>query len=458
MRRSLILTLAAAASAAALAPAAAQADGVKRTASGANTASIQAAVDAFRGDLGGVNNGGGPAAAAGRREINWDGVPDTAADPNPFPGGFFLGRGLQLDTAGTGFKVSANAATTTMTPVRFDNPEFQTFSLQRLFSPIGSTTYDSHFFVPGTATPATTGGFGAVFTDVDITGTAKLEYFDPAGALIDTVVVPASPNGGLSFAGESFNGGERIARVRVTSGTTTTLTSDASGQDAVVQDDFLYGEPQPGLIALQAADVSVEEDAGKAILIVTRAGASSAAATVAYATADGTAKAGKDYVAKSGTVTFGPGETTKRVQIAVSADTLKEGDETYTLTLSNAAGAALAAPRTATVTIHDRTTKHGRLKAKLHRLFGPGLRYVLASDQPGKYRLKVTLTKTQAGKVGLKKRTLISTGNRTLKAGANTLSVKLGKGLKAKLHKAKIKPTVTITLSDGSTLRQRAIL
>jgi Calx-beta domain len=336
--------------------------------------------------------------------------------------------------------------------VRFNNPEFQAFSQERLFSPIGSTTYDSHFFVPGTATPATTNGFGAVFTDVDTAGSAKIEYFDPAGALLDTAVVPTSPNGGLSFAGESFDAGERVARVRVTSGTTTTLTADG-GQDAVVQDDFLYGEPQPGLIALQSSEASVEEDAGKAVVTVTRAGANSAPATVAFATADGTAKAGKDYTAQSGTVAFAAGETTKRVEIPVTKDALKEGDETYTVTLSNASGAALAAPRTATVTVHDRTTK---LKATLHRL--SALRYVLAANTGGTYRVKLALTKAQAKKLGLEKRTLISTGNRSLRAGANTLSLKLGKGIKGRLHAAKIKPTLTIALSDGSTLRTRAAI
>jgi hypothetical protein len=360
MRRSLSLTLAAAASAAVLVPAAAaQADGIKRTGSGADPASIQAAVDAFRADLGGSNNGGGPPAAAGRREINWDGVPDTAADPNPFPGGFFLGRGLQLDTAGTGFKVSAKAASGT--PVRFNNPEFQAFSQERLFSPIGSTTYDSHFFVPGTATSATTNGFGAVFTDVDTTGSAKIEYFDAAGSLLDTVVVPASPNGGLSFAGETFTGGERVARVRVTSGTTTTLTSDPAGQDAVVQDDFIYGEPLAGKV-----------------------------------------------------------------------------------TLAPAGGTPTTAPSKPPV----------KIKAKLYKLTG-GLRYLLASNEAGSYRIKVTVTQGQAKKLGLTKRTLYSTGNRTLNDGANTLTLKIGKSIKAKLRKAAIKPTVAIALSDGSTLRQR---
>jgi hypothetical protein len=68
MRRSLTLTLAAAASAAVLVPAAAQADGTKRTAAGSNPASIQAAIDAFRVDLGGNNNGGGAPGPGGRGE------------------------------------------------------------------------------------------------------------------------------------------------------------------------------------------------------------------------------------------------------------------------------------------------------------------------------------------------------------------------------------------------------
>ena len=77
--------------------------------------------------------------------------------------------------------------------MRFDNPEFQVFSAQKLFAPTGSNLYDSHFFVPGTATPATTSAFGVVFTDVDVTGSAQIDYFDPAGALIDSVVAPPRP-------------------------------------------------------------------------------------------------------------------------------------------------------------------------------------------------------------------------------------------------------------------------
>jgi Calx-beta domain-containing protein len=456
MRRNLPLSLAAVVAAAALIPAAAQADGVKRTASGAAPADITPAVNAFRADIGGNNNGGGPAAASGRREINWDGVPDASADPNPFPAGTFLGRGILFGTPGTGFKVSANAANMTATPVRFNNPEFQAFTEQKLFSAIGSTLTDSHFFVPGTSTAATTNAFGAVFTDVDTSGSTKLEYFNEAGALIDTVVVPASPNGGLSFAGETFNAGERVGRVRITSGNTTTLTSDG-GQDSVAMDDFLYGEPLPGQVAFHVAEQRVDEDAGTAALTVSRVGANGGTATVAYATADGTAKAGQDYTAKTGTVTFGPGETSEQITIAIGADNAKEGDEAFSVALSNASGAALGAPRTDTVTIQDRSKAHGKLKARLFRVLG-GLRFVITADDASSYRYKLTLTQAQAKKLHSKKRTLASSGTRSLNAGANTLNLKLGGKLKARLHKAKIKPALTIALGDGSSLRVRVAL
>ena len=66
------------------------------------------------------------------------------------------------------------------------------------------------------------------------------------------------------------------------------------------------------------------------------------AVTVDYATADGTARAGEDYTAASGTLTFAAGETGKTVSVAVLDDALDEGRETFRLKLSNAVGARIA--------------------------------------------------------------------------------------------------------------------
>ena len=75
------------------------------------------------------------------------------------------------------------------------------------------------------------------------------------------------------------------------------------------------------------------------------------AVTVSYATANGTATAGSDYTATSGTLTFAPGETSKTVSVVVSGDTLVEGNETLTLNLSGLSGGATLGTGTATGTI-----------------------------------------------------------------------------------------------------------
>ena len=59
------------------------------------------------------------------------------------------------------------------------------------------------------------------------------------------------------------------------------------------------------------------------------------AVSVDYATADGTAHAGEDYVATSGTLTFAAHERAKTVDVTVLADQAADGDETFTLNLSN---------------------------------------------------------------------------------------------------------------------------
>jgi hypothetical protein len=239
-------------------PSFAHAAAIVRSASGATPADIQATVAQFRTDVsagGGVNAPGTGPFTVGRREIDWDAVPDAFSDPNPFPGNFFNNnsrRGVVLSTPGTSLLVSADSSNTTATPVRFSsiNPgyltNFQTFSPERLFSAIGSTVVDITFFVPSSpTTPATVNGFGSVFTDVEIAGSTSIEYFDTQGQSLGLFLVPTGPNGGLSFLGVSFNAGERVARVRITSGNTTlgSANNDGPGADVVVMDDFIYGEP-----------------------------------------------------------------------------------------------------------------------------------------------------------------------------------------------------------------------
>jgi len=75
--------------------------------------------------------------------------------------------------------------------------------------------------------------------------------------------------------------------------------------------------------------------------------------TVDYTTVDGSATAGADYVASSGTVTFVPGDTSEPITIPILGDTLAEANEHFTVVLSNPANATIAAAPGGDITIAD---------------------------------------------------------------------------------------------------------
>ncbi len=215
---------------------------------------IMTAIGQFRQLLGSPDNGGTPGEQqTGRREINWDGVPDEFAAPFNLPGDFFnapaapRARGAVLATPGVAVQVSADSDNPSAAAVRFGNinptyvNEFQTFSAERLFSPIGSNIVDLTFFVAGTTTPAVVSGFGAVYTGVDVSGGSTFEYFDEAGQSLGRFDVPVSQNG-LSFLGVAFPE-PVVRRVRIIYGNTALGPDDSQAADVAVMDDFIYGEP-----------------------------------------------------------------------------------------------------------------------------------------------------------------------------------------------------------------------
>jgi len=72
-----------------------------------------------------------------------------------------------------------------------------------------------------------------------------------------------------------------------------------------------------------------------------------------FTTSNGTATAGADYEAVSGTFFFGAGETMRTLTIPITNDAIVEGAETVLLTLSNPGGGTLGTPSTATLIIAD---------------------------------------------------------------------------------------------------------
>jgi hypothetical protein len=231
---------------------------VVRQAAGANAAAIQTAVDQFRADLGGANNGVLVGTQpSGRREITWDGGGATAPSavfPSPMP--TFQGRGATFVTPGSGFSISGQP-----TPEFAElNPSypalFTAFSSPRIFTALNSNVSETIFHVPGNpAIPAAVTGFGAVFTDVDGEFSTKMEFYAPDGTLIHEEFVPwVAGDDTLSFLGVSFNAGELVSRVRIISGNAAPGPDETGSLDLVMMDDFIYGEP----VATQGLTITPE--------------------------------------------------------------------------------------------------------------------------------------------------------------------------------------------------------
>jgi len=104
--------------------------------------------------------------------------------------------------------------------------------------------------------------------------------------------------------------------------------------------------PEPPLLPqLTINDVLVfEGDSGttNAVFTVSLIGGSNTVVTVDYATSDGTANAGSDYAATSGTLVFNPGDSSQTIVVSVYGDTIPENDETYFVNLMNPTNAVVA--------------------------------------------------------------------------------------------------------------------
>ena len=112
-----------------------------------------------------------------------------------------------------------------------------------------------------------------------------------------------------------------------------------------------------GSVQFSFNSLFVIEDVGMANVTVQRTGGTFGNLSVDYETSNGTAIAGQDYTASSGTVNFANGETSKTIQIPITNDTTTEPDETFTLSLKNPSTLeSLGAPAAMQITIQDRTT------------------------------------------------------------------------------------------------------
>src|SRR5205809_4618312 len=116
----------------------------------------------------------------------------------------------------------------------------------------------------------------------------------------------------------------------------------------IVDDDFAFG-----VLGFTQPQYSVTEAQANAIITVSRVSGSDGIVSVDYTTRDGTALAGLDYTAASGTLTFADGETNKTFAVPVIFDLIDEPAETVLLSLSRVGGGATLGLTNASLTISN---------------------------------------------------------------------------------------------------------
>ncbi|HEX8180914.1 MAG TPA: Calx-beta domain-containing protein [Pyrinomonadaceae bacterium] len=223
------------------------------------------------------------------------------------------------------------------------------FAINSVTHPEGDTgTTEFVFMVTKTGSTAlsssvnfTTVEGTASVNDNDYQGTSGTLNFSSTDTQMQiTVLVNGDPT---AEPDESFT-------VHLSNAVGATITS-ADGTGTITNDD---GAQSTGTFQFSAANYTVNESRTSATITVTRTGTTTGAASLAYATSDGTATAGSDYTATAGTLNFASGEASKTFTVAISNDTEAEPNETVQLTLSNpSAGATLGTQSTATLTIID---------------------------------------------------------------------------------------------------------
>jgi VCBS repeat-containing protein len=164
---------------------------------------------------------------------------------------------------------------------------------------------------------------------------------------VDGGYMANAATGHLSLDLPSAANGQGTLQVRL-------MTVDATGSDAFIGMDNITvsSEPQTGSTVNVTGQSIVEGDDGTSILTftVTRSGAP-ADFTIDYTTSGGTATAGGDYVATTGTLTFtAGGPASQTISVTINGDTTPEPTETFNVTLGNLVSSGGVTLQTATAT------------------------------------------------------------------------------------------------------------
>lgn len=111
------------------------------------------------------------------------------------------------------------------------------------------------------------------------------------------------------------------------------------------------------VVSFLVSSYKVEEKSGSATITVDRIGDTTGSTSVSFTTLDGTAKAGSDYVAQTGSISFSIGETSKPIVVTINNDGVAEGFESFSVQLTAVQSPFLIATTTASIRIEDADAK-----------------------------------------------------------------------------------------------------
>jgi hypothetical protein len=179
--------------------------------------------------------------------------------------------------------------------------------------------------------------------------------FNPTGATSFDVAPSADPFAPAFATNVGTTGATTLYAINLTTGAATAVGTVGTGL-SLAGFSVLPPATGSGTLRLDASSYSLNEN-GVLTVRVVRVGGATGTVMVNYATADGTAKAGVDYVPVSGTLTFGTGVVSQNITIPAIPDlsgVAGDPSKTFTLTLSApAGGGVLGTPASATVTISE---------------------------------------------------------------------------------------------------------
>jgi len=193
-------------------------------------------------------------------------------------------------------------------------------------TPVATFTVTLTNPVPSTVTVSYSTAFGSATPGVDYTTTSGTLTFGPS-VTSQTFDVPILP--------DLLDENDETFLVNLTNASNASI-ADATGKATIVDDD----EPP----TMSIADASLTEgDSGLSTMTftVSLSQASGRGLSASFATADGTAVAGPDYVATSGTLSFAAGVTSRTISVAVKGDGVIEGDETFAVALGSPSNVTL---------------------------------------------------------------------------------------------------------------------